>query len=116
MLKCTAQAASMMRQARGARTQLLRIQAERPDCSRSKPTTGPAAPQPDDSGTAPTPAEQYAIANPSKAALIRSLGRLPKKFDDPSVTPELVHEIVTTDSPILQALARQPPHRLAAAA
>jgi hypothetical protein len=114
VLKGTAQAASMMRQSRGARAQLLRLQAERHDRSRPKPVTAPAAAQPDDSTADLTPAEQYALAHPSKAALIRSLGRLPRKFDDPSVTPELVRGIVTSASPILQSLVKQPPHRLAA--
>jgi hypothetical protein len=114
VLKCTAQAASMMRQARGARTHLARLQADCQDRSRSRPAPEPAAPQPDAGKAEMTPAEKYALANPSKAALIRSLGRLPKKFDDPSVTPELVREIVTTPSPILQSLLKKPAHRLAA--
>jgi hypothetical protein len=113
VLKCTAQAASMMRQARGARAHLARLQQARDDHSRSKPPPEPAAPQ-SDSSVDTTPAEKYALANPARAALIRSLGRLPKKFDDPSVTPKLVHEIVTSSSPILQALVKQPAHRLAA--
>jgi hypothetical protein len=144
VLKCTAQSASMMRQSRGALGQLLRLQAARlqhkPDTSAGDAaameqtatrlianalaaappasTAEPPAPQP-----APQPrsriltrVEEYALADPSRAALIRSLGRLPKKFHDPAMSPALAHEIVNSDSPILQALVKKPAHRLAATA
>lgn len=144
VLKCTAQSASMMRQSRGALGQLLRLQAARlqhkPDTSAggdaamkqtaTRPiadalagappasTAEPPAPQP-----APQPkpriltaAEEYARADPSRAALIRSLGRLPRKFHDPTMSPALAHEIVNSDSPILQALVKKPAHRLTAVA
>jgi hypothetical protein len=62
-----------------------------------------------------TEAEAYAAANPSKAALIRSLGRLPKKFNGEPLSPQLVHDIVNSASPILQALAKRPRHQLEAA-
>jgi hypothetical protein len=144
VLQCTAQSASMMRQSRGALGQLLRLQAARlhhkPDTSAGEAaateqtatrliadapaaappasTAEPPAPQP-----APQPkpriltrAEEYARADPSRAALIRSLGRLPKKFHDPTMSPALAREIVNSDSPILQALVKKPVHRLTAAA
>jgi hypothetical protein len=114
VLKCAARATSMMREARAARAQLERLRAgARPDRARSKAPSEPARQQPDH-GADITPAEKYALANPAKAALIRSLGRLPKKFDDPGVTPELVRDIVASPSPILQALVKRPAHRLAA--
>jgi hypothetical protein len=112
VLKCTAQAGSMMRQSRGARAQLARLRQARQDRTLSKPSGQPAAPP--EPGAEATAAEKYALENPSKAALIRSLGRLPKKFDDPTVTPALIHQLVTGNSPILQALVKKPAHRLAA--
>lgn len=60
-------------------------------------------------------AEQYALANPSKAMLIRNLGRLPKKFDDPPPPPGVMNAIVHGASPILQKLYKKPLHRLIAA-
>jgi hypothetical protein len=134
VLKCSAQSASMMRQSRGALGQLLRLQAARdthkPDTNTRNTaaptearaarasTAEPPAPQPapEDKSHSLTKAEEYALANPSSAALIRSLGRLPKKFADGTMSPELVHDIVNGDSPILQALLKKPAHRLAAAA
>jgi hypothetical protein len=128
VLKCTAQSASMMRQSRGALSHLLRLQAAREKC---QPDNGaidtaalpvskvePPAPRsaPEDNSRSLTKAEEYARANPSRAALIRSLGRLPKKFDDATMTPDLLHDIVNSDSPILQALVKKPTHRLATAA
>jgi hypothetical protein len=99
----------MMRQARGARAQLLRLQAPRGKLARPADTAPPIPRH----SSEPTPAEQYALANPSKAALIRSLGRLPKKLvGDPAMTPDLVQAIVTSPSPILQALFKKPAHRL----
>jgi hypothetical protein len=124
----------MMRQSRGALGQLLRLQAARdthkPDTNTRNTaaptearaarasTAEPPAPQPapEDKSHSLTKAEEYALANPSSAALIRSLGRLPKKFADGTMSPELVHDIVNGDSPILQALLKKPAHRLAAAA
>ena len=136
VLKCTAQSASMMRQSRGALGQLLRLQAARekhkPDSSTHNMADAieqaatrliadalgcaPSAsqPVPEAKSRNLAKAEEYALANPSSAALIRSLGRLPKKFDDGTTSSELVHEIVNGDSPILQALVKRPPHRLAA--
>jgi hypothetical protein len=105
VLKCTAQCASMMRQSRGALTHLHRLQA-----ARKQPPAKPATEQQDGL----TAAESYALANPSGAALIRSLGRLPKKFNGPPLSAELIHELVHGGSPILQALVKKPAHRLAA--
>jgi len=60
-------------------------------------------------------AEQYALANPNKAMLIRNLGRLPKKFDDPPPPPGVMNAIIHGASPILQKLYKKPLHRLIAA-
>jgi hypothetical protein len=145
VLQCTAQSASMMRQSRGALGQLLRLQAARlqqePDTSAGdaaamEQTAAPliadtplAAAPPARTAEQPAPqpvpqpkpriltrAEEYALADPSRATLIRSLGRLPKKFHDPAMSPALAHEVVNSDSPILQALVKRPAHRLAATA
>ena len=136
VLKCTAQSASMMRQSRGALGQLLRLQSTREkrdknDAARDRAATiereavsllgdaldrAPSAPASDDQPRALTEADKYALANPSSAALIRSLGRLPKKFAGDPPSPELVHAIVNGGSPILQALVRKPAHQLATAA
>jgi len=119
VLKCTAQSASMMRQSRGALSHLLRLQAARekrqPD-NAAADTVAPPAPPVEPCARSFTKAEEYARANPSGAALIRSLGRLPKKFNDATMTPELVFDIVNSASPILQALVKKPTHRLATAA
>jgi hypothetical protein len=145
-LKCTAQSVSMMRQALGARTLLMRLQADRakreadpatseeaarteyaavslitetlaaiPPNPIAEPPPPPPRPQEPEPATRTilTEAEKYAIANPSSAALIRSLGRLPKKFNGAPLSPRLVHDIVSGASPILQALAKRPRHRLA---
>src|SRR5262249_14972778 len=144
VLKCTAQAASMMRQARGWHTALRRAQAARRErqentasdeaatrveqralqlLAQASAIPAPSAQAPPTSGTAPEPklddpaeAEAHAARHPSKAALIRSLGRLPKKFDGEPLSPQLVHDIVNSASPILQALAKRPRHYLEAAA
>jgi hypothetical protein len=105
VLKCTAQCASMMRQSRSALTHLHRLQA-----ARKQPAAKPATERP----RSYTEAESYALANPSSAALIRSLGRLPKKFNGPPLSPGLVHDLIHGSSPILQALVKKPAHRLAA--
>ena len=106
VLKCTAQCASMMRQSRGALTHLHRLQA-----ARKQPAVKPA-----DVAKSPaiSEAESYALANPSSAALIRSLGRMPKKFNGPPLSSELVHDLIHGNSRILQALVKKPAHRLAA--
>ena len=79
----------------------------------------PAAPAPAPVPTKPPfdlpGAEQYALANPSKATLIRNLGRLPKKFDDPPPAPGVMNAIIHGASPILQRLYKKPVHRLIAA-
>ena len=58
----------------------------------------------------------YALAHPSDAALIRSLGRLPRKFNGAPLTSEQAQDIVNSPSPILQTLAKRPQHRLASTA
>ena len=110
VLKCTAQAASMMRQSRGALAHLHRLQAAR---NKRQPESAINPQRPNQSDTL-SAAEKYALNNPSAAALIRSLGRLPKKFNGPPLSPDLVHAVVNGSSPILQALVKKPAHRLAA--
>jgi hypothetical protein len=118
--RCTAQAASMMRQSLSARAQLLRAQSARravqsasAPAAAGEPAAASPAPEPQDLSRGFTAAEKYALENPSRAALIRSLGRLPKKFPG-GMAPQMIHEIVNSHSPILQGLVKKPPHRLAA--
>jgi hypothetical protein len=119
VLKCTAQAAGMMRQALRWRALLQRLKAvrQRPADAATTPLASPE-PEPEPAANLhdPSVAEAYALAHPSEAALIRSLGRLPKKFNGDPLSPQLVHDIVNSASPILQALAKRPRHSLAAAA
>lgn len=69
------------------------------------PTPEPALDQPP--SDLATEAEQYAIIYPRRAALIRSLGRLPDNPDFGPPAPELVHAIVTGTSPAMRALDMQ---------
>jgi hypothetical protein len=130
-LKCTAQAASMERQAHGARSLLQRVQAERRKREADSRATDAAAwtehcalglmtDALDDAAPAaaadpPPPAEEpvvdllaeaelYANIYPRRAALIRSLGGLPDPRDFGPPPPELVHVIVTGTTPTLLAL------------
>ncbi len=131
--------ASMLRQARGARSLLFRLQTDRTPrylepCPRQTPaeiekavdaivarayppakTPQPPAPAPQRPPFDLAAAEQYALANPSKAMLIRSLGRLPRKFDDPPPPPAVMNAVIHGASPILQKLHKKPLHRLIAA-
>ena len=137
-LKCTAQSASMMRQARSWRLALLRAQATREKreadveareaaarteqralglmadaLAHTPPAPAAAAPP------KPTPiaeAERYALLHRKRAALIRSLGRLPDKLDVGPLPPEVVHAIVTGTTPILRALDKPSRHPAALAA
>jgi hypothetical protein len=52
-------------------------------------------------------AEQYAIIYPQRAARIRVLGGLPQPLDFGPPSPELVHAIITGDTPTLRALDSQ---------
>jgi hypothetical protein len=128
VLRCTAQASSMLRQARALRVLLMRVQDHRrkreadvgaPD---SSTWTGPVAAAP----AAPPPAapvadvaaeaDRYALAHRKRATLIRSLGRLPDNLHVGLMAPALVRAIVTGNSPVLRSLdkrARQP-ERMAA--
>jgi hypothetical protein len=120
-LKCTAQSASMMRQARSWRAALLKAQAARKQ--RDKDTAAQtehgalrqmaevlAAPQP---AAAPKPspidrAERYALQHRKRARLIRRVGRVPDRLDFGPIPPEVVHAIATGDTPILRALDEKP--------
>ena len=133
VLKCTAQSASMMRQARGARALLLRVQAVRQKREADGAATDKAAwieycavglmadalgrnppapiaeppppePEPDDTFSRLTEAEQYALIYPRRTALIRALGGLPDRCDFGPPAPALVAAIVAGTSPHLRAL------------
>jgi hypothetical protein len=134
VLKCTAQSANMMRQARAARSLLLRVQSERRKREADGVALGKAAwvehcavglmalalgrappepmaePEPMvEPEPAPEPepdgeAEQYALIYPRRAALIRSLGGLPDRCDFGPPEPDLVRAIVTGTSATLRAL------------
>ncbi len=134
VLKCTAQSACMMRQARGARALLLRVQAARQKREADSAATDKAAwieycavglmadalgrnppapiaepppapePEPDDAFSRLTEAEQYALIYPRRAALIRALGGLPDRCDFGPPAPALVAAIVTGSTPALRAL------------
>jgi hypothetical protein len=139
-MKLTALSIGMMRQARAARSLLMRVQAQREKreadagaldkaswaehciiglladaLGRDAPapldeTVQDAEPQVD----LVAEAEQYAITHPRRAALIRAHGGLPPRCDFGPPDPELLHAIVTGSSPILCAL--DAPVEVAAAA
>jgi len=134
-LKCSAQAASMIRLANSTRSLLARLQAARrkreaDEAARTSDAwtehaavglmadvVGLAAPEPPPPASEPqerqdsysqlTEAEQYAINYPRRAAEIRACGGLPEpcRFGPPSA--ELVRAIVTGTSPILLELDRR---------
>jgi hypothetical protein len=131
VLKCTAQAAGMMRQARATRTLLLRVQADRQTrekdsaaldrANRTEQGTiglmaqamaeaplAPAAPKPAAAtADAAAEADRYALAHRKRAALIRRLGRLPDKIDLGPLSPETVRTIITGTSEVLRSLDKQ---------
>ena len=136
-MQCTAQAASMFRQARSARSQLMRVQAERraleANSAALEQATGaergaiglmanalacapPAAlaePSANSAAGIAVQADQYAVQHRKRAALIRSLGRLPDRVRCGALSPDLVRAIVTGTSPLLRSLdktPRQPEH------
>jgi hypothetical protein len=59
-----------------------------------------------------TPAEQYALLHPARAARIRAAGGLPQPLDFGPPEPAIVEALVHGNSPILLALDR---HQLEAA-
>lgn len=132
-LKCNAQAASMMRQSNAARSLLARLQAARrkreadetlrtqdawtehaalglmaavvdQPAPKPPPPASPPEPEPEDKFRQLTEAEQYAVNYPRRAALIRALGGLPEPCNFGPPSPELVHAIVISTSPILLEL------------
>jgi hypothetical protein len=139
-LKCSAQSASMMRQARGWKSALEREQIKRrtreanPTANDAASTTeqhalalaadalmqappasapAPAEPKP------PNPtaeAERYAQLHRKRAKLIRRLGRLPDKSNIGWLPPEVVHALVTGSTPILRALDDAPQRAMPRAA
>jgi hypothetical protein len=127
MLKCFAQSAGMMRQAKSWRLALLRAQAVR-EKREADPAARDAATQTEhrtlglmadalvnaplaataaESPPQPSPiteAERYAVDHRKRAVLIRRFRRLPDKLDCGAMRPEVVHAIVTGTTPILRAL------------
>jgi hypothetical protein len=126
-LKCTAQSATMMRQALRWRALLQRLQSARQLRGADTVARDAAAqsehralqPMAEALATAPAPAqseapqsdpiieaEHYALHHRKRAALIRRFGRLPQKLDFGPMSPELVHAIATGATPILRALEK----------
>ncbi|HET7880878.1 MAG TPA: hypothetical protein VFL55_08325 [Acetobacteraceae bacterium] len=128
VLKCTAQSASMMRQARAFRTALERAQIARrkregtaaADAAKRKVPASVAdapaqAPSPEPSKLNPiAEAERYALHHRKRAVLIRRLGHLPAKFG--WLAPEVVHAVATGATPILRGLDEKPARMTAVAA
>ena len=122
VLKCTAQSASMMRQARGWRTALLRAQAARqksdPDAAlvdTAEPVAladrtdvpPPQEPQPakdEPKFDAVAEAERYATLHRKRAMLIRSLRGVPHRLNIGPIRPEVVRALISGTTPILRAL------------
>jgi hypothetical protein len=105
VLKFTAKAASMMSQARAARTLLARVQAERHTLEQiaNSMAEGPRPLVVEGTGIA-AEADRYAIAHRKRAVLIRALGKLPDNLDFGPLSPELVREIATGTSEVLRSL------------
>ena len=61
-------------------------------------------------------ADEYALRQPKRAALIRRIGRLPEHVNCGPMTPELVHTVVTGTSAILRSLDRRNGKKLRVAA
>ena len=135
--KCSAQASSMMRQERATRALLMRVQAERQKREKDNAANDrvteaehrvigqmaqaiaevPRIAKPDGATVdVAAEADRYAITHRKRAALIRTLGRLPDKLDFGPMSPELVRAIVTGTSAVLRALdsKSQQPERIAA--
>jgi hypothetical protein len=138
VMKCTAQSASMMREARGWRAALRRTQLDREKratdtaardaaqdtenralalaaqaLDRAPPAPAPASP--------PTPdpvaeAERYALQHRKRAVLIRRLGRLPDRIDIGALSPQAVHITATGTTPVLRGLDEKPRRSSALAA
>ena len=137
ILKCTAQSASMMRQARSWLTLLFRLQAAREKREADPEAAARAAeaertalglmanamldpePAPANATATPSPideAERYALLHRKRAALIRRLGRLPEKINVGPIPPDVVRALVTGTTPILRALDSKPSRHAALAA
>ncbi len=138
-LKCSAQASSMMREARAFRALLRSVQAERrkleadstaaertehcapglkpdvlggvqPSAMAEPPAPNPVRTKEKPAGSAAdtaAEADQYARSHRKRAALIRTLGRLPDRLACGPLSPELVKAIVTGTSPVLRSLGHR---------
>jgi hypothetical protein len=142
MLRCFAQSARMMREAKSWRLALMRAQAAREardgdETAREAATAaetrvlslmadalahGPPPPAPSAAPKAapqPSPiaeAERYATLHRKNASLIRRLGRMPDRLDIGGLAPEVVHAIATGTTPILAALGAKSVRAAAVAA
>jgi hypothetical protein len=137
ILKFTALAGSMLRESRAARTMLMRVQAERQkreadsvareaaasteraaleQMAQALAVATPTAKPVGETHDIAVEADAYAFVHRKRAALIRSLGRLPDKLNFGLLSPELVRQIVTGTSEILRSLDTKSPRRVAAAA
>jgi hypothetical protein len=112
VLKCTAQAASMMRQG-GPRGRCCR--ASRPSARSERRTAPPRAPRSRSRRWErsrphhPPPdiaAEADSRALSHRVALIRTLGRLPDRLNCGPLPPELVKAIATGNMPVLRSLSQ----------
>ena len=129
ILKCTAQSASMMRQARGWRTALLHAQAARrkgapddaiPDTAADAAPVSPAdrtdAPSEEPEFDPVAEAERYATLHRKRAMLIRSLRGVPHRLSIGPIRPEVVRALISGTTPILRALDEKPRRTTALAA
>ena len=132
VLRCTAQAGNMMRQARGFHSMLLRVQALRQKreadgaatntaawtehcligmmaeaLGRSAPPPPASVPEAEEAAAEPQPdvaaeADRYAIIHPRRAAAIRKNGRVTAECGRDPIPAELVQAIITGTSPTLR--------------
>lgn len=139
IMQCNAQSASMMRQANAARSLLMRVQTERrkreadgaeinkaawtEHCAiglmadvlgEPPPAPEPERQEPEEKFAGLSEVELYAVNYPRRVALIRANGGVPDNCTFGPPSPELVHAILTSTSPVLLELDR-PPDVVAAA-
>jgi hypothetical protein len=114
--RCRREADVMMRDSDSALRTLRSIQADAarqqppalyadqdPATDKNQPTASTDAPPSSDIAIQ---ADEYALRQPKRAALIRRLGHLPERINCGPMTPKLVHAIVTGTSAILRSLDR----------
>jgi hypothetical protein len=102
-------------QADAARQDAVPVPFEGPDPGTGEAEPAPSAEVPPSSDVA-IQADEYALRQPKRAALIRRIGRLPERVNCGPMTPELVHTVVTGTSAILRSLDRRNGKKLRIAA